>query len=378
MGTGRSPFGTILPDPLTVDLRSPWDVTFGDDNTLYIAMAGTHQIWAMNLDTNQLIASVVGSGREALTNDSLTNSALAQPSGLYYRYGRLYFADSESSSIRVADFKMDTVTTLAGPDFDSLFDFGDVDGEVGTSRLQHALGVTGSDDGLIYVADTYNSKIKVLDPQTREIKTLLGLGGEGGFHDGGIDVAKFDEPGGLDDANGKLYVADTNNNAVRVIDLATETVSTVIFPNPEALQIDGQTMIAGGNSALGETLTLPEQVVSPGDGTIALSLTLPEGYKINDLIDSSVVFSSQNGAVKLTDSSAAIVIDSESIRVPARFSDGSDTLYADLTLYYCRTGEEALCFIDSVVIELPVSVSLDSGHESSLTIDHEIVPPEGV
>src|SRR5262249_20616605 len=151
--------------------------------------------------------------------------------------GKLYFADSESSSIRVADIQGGEVHTLAGPRTNDLFAFGDVDGGPGTARLQHTLGVTGDENGMLYVADTYNSKIKLLDPETQEISTLFGLGGDGGFRDGGADAAEFDEPGGLTYANGKLYVADTNNQSIRVIDLEGKTVGTITFPNPEALQI---------------------------------------------------------------------------------------------------------------------------------------------
>jgi DNA-binding beta-propeller fold protein YncE len=81
-------------------------------------------------------------------------------------------------------------------------------------------------DGLLYVADTYNSKIKTVDPETRRARTLLGGDGHG-WRDGAEPL--FYEPGGLDLAAGKLYVADTNNHAVRVVDLATLEASTVVF-----------------------------------------------------------------------------------------------------------------------------------------------------
>ena len=93
---------------------------------------------ALDLEADQLEV-VVGDGREALLNYTLLLSELAQPSGLYYADGLLYFADSESSSIRVADFTTGVVRTLAGPLENTLFDFGDVDGPVGVSRIQHPL-----------------------------------------------------------------------------------------------------------------------------------------------------------------------------------------------------------------------------------------------
>ena len=171
--------------------------------------------------------------------------------------------------------------TIAGATDNNLFDFGDVDGAVGISRLQHPLGITGADDGMLYVADTYNSRIKQIDPATDTVTTIAGAGEGGDFHDGIGTEAAVDEPGGVSAAGNRLFIADTNNNAIRVLDLTTKQMSTILFPNPEKLQMSDQPTVIGGNSALGETLTLPEQSVAPGDGAITVRIVLPDGYKIN-------------------------------------------------------------------------------------------------
>jgi DNA-binding beta-propeller fold protein YncE len=111
--------------------------------------------------------------------------------------------------------KTGDVDTLVGK---GLFVFGDTDGEGDAVRLQHALGVVYH-QGKLYVADTYNSKLKVLDPATKKCTTFLG-GGSGADR-------LFNEPAGLSLANGKLYVADTNAHRIRVVDLATKQVSTL-------------------------------------------------------------------------------------------------------------------------------------------------------
>jgi len=382
-GTGQRGHGRDVPtdgssidDPLNFNLRSPWDVELDGKGTLYIAMAGLHQLWAYDLNDKTLRVAV-GDGREALVNRTLSTSELAQPSGLYYTDGLLYFADSESSSIRVADIPADEVRLLSGPTGNTLFDFGDIDGELGTARLQHPLGVTGTPDGTLYIADTYNSRIKRIDPSTQVTTTVFGLGGDGGFSDGDANTAQFDEPGGLDYANGKLYVADTNNHAIRVIDLEAGTVSTVAFPNPEALVIENAPVtVVGGNQMLDADLTLDTQTVASGSDQITLTVTLPENFKINDLVDSTVVFSG-SGDVTVEDGSQTLVIadDARSVSLPVTVS-GDGSLFADLTLYYCREGEEALCFIDTLVIEAPFTV--EDGGASALTIEHTIVPPEGI
>ena len=127
-------------------------------------------------------------------------------------------ADSEGSSIRAVPFaprqEVRTVVGTAHLPSRRLFTFGDVDGLPPEVRLQHPLGVVYY-DGRLYVADTYNNKIKVIDPETGETKTLAGTG-KPGRRD---DPAEFDEPAGISAAAGKLYVADTNNHVIRVIDL---------------------------------------------------------------------------------------------------------------------------------------------------------------
>jgi DNA-binding beta-propeller fold protein YncE len=358
-----------------VALSSPWDVALGD-GTLYIAMAGPHQIWALTLETN-MIQPLIGSGREGLQDGLFRDADLAQPSGLFYENGMLYFADSESSSIRVADIQQGEVHTLAGPGENNLFDFGDVDGKVGTSRLQHALGVTGDQIGMLYVADTYNSKVKLVNPQTKEISTLFGLGGDGGFRDGGADAAEFDEPGGLTYANGKLYVADTNNQSIRVIDLDGKTVSTITFPNPEALQIGSSPTVVAGNSALGEQVTLPEQTVAAGDGEIVLNIALPDGYKLNNLAPFTSEWTVSGDAITIADADRKqqIVEPELPIRVPVKLTEGDDLLHGDLTIYYCEAVQESLCFIDQVSIDVPVTVAA-SGTSSEITLERTITPPQ--
>jgi DNA-binding beta-propeller fold protein YncE len=139
----------------------------------------------------------------------------------------LYVADSEGSSIRKVPLSPGSreVGTVVGsdhlPDGTRLFAFGDRDGSKTEARLQHALEVVHHDNRL-YVADTYNHKIKVVS-KNGETRTLAGSGKPGK----GDSPAEFHEPAGLAYARGKLYVADTNNHLIRTIDLATNKVETL-------------------------------------------------------------------------------------------------------------------------------------------------------
>ena len=112
--------------------------------------------------------------------------------------------------------------TLAGS---GLFDFGDADGDGQAARLQHPLGID-LHEGIVYIADTYNNKIKRLDVGTRAVATVAGTG-VSGHTDGHLETASFYEPGGLSVAEERIYVADTNNHAIRVVDLVQHRVTTL-------------------------------------------------------------------------------------------------------------------------------------------------------
>ncbi len=224
-GTGRQGQDRIGGRPAAIlNLASPWDLAL-DGSTLYVAMAGTHQLWTIDLAAGTARA-FAGNGREARMDGPLATAALAQPSGLALAGRRLVFADSESSSIRAVELDAGKVVTLAGasPIAQDLFSFGDADGRGMAAKLQHPLGVAVAPDGSIFVADSYNHRIKRLDPSTGEIVTVAGTG-KPGAADGPLKEASFSEPGGLSVAGNLLYVADTNNHRVRVVDLAAGTVS---------------------------------------------------------------------------------------------------------------------------------------------------------
>ena len=207
---------------LEAALSSPWDIVCSA-HRLYIAMAGTHQIFVYFTDRHE-IEPFAGTGHEDIRDGTRTEAFFAQPNGLSLDDDRvLYVADSETSAVRAVSLTgAENVITLVGT---GLFDFGDQDGVGDEVLLQHIQAVCFV-DGLVYLADTYNNRIKVLNPRTREVTSFAGSG-EAGYTDGRPDVARFNEPAGLAAAEGKLYVADTNNHAIRMIDLASGGVETL-------------------------------------------------------------------------------------------------------------------------------------------------------
>ena len=228
-GTGEQGVDRGAQGPGTqVAVSSPWDLTH-HEGTLYIAMAGIHQLWRLSL-ADGVVQPHAGTGAESIENGPLATATLAQPSGITVGNGVLYFVDSETSSVRSAGIDPATgrVATMVGID---LFAFGDRDGVEHHVRLQHPIGIDWH-EGEIFLADTYNHKIKRLLPLTRSVQTVLGSGAPG-LHDGAAQHCTFSEPSGLSFAqfdDGRpplLYVADTNNHAIRVADLTADRVWTL-------------------------------------------------------------------------------------------------------------------------------------------------------
>jgi len=210
---------------LETKLNSPWDVERVGDR-LFIAMAGAHQIWEMQLDTG-IIGVYAGNGRESCVDGNLAESAFSQPSGLATDRSELFVADSEISSIRAIGIDEDPqVRTVCGSG--ELFGFGDRDGRAEEVRLQHCLGVEYAQNYL-WVADTYNHKIKRIDHRGGMSRTMIGDGTAGHLDGKGIN-ARFFEPSGLSAIGPHLFIADTNNHVIRRVELDTLTVTTLDFP----------------------------------------------------------------------------------------------------------------------------------------------------
>ena len=222
-GTGEQGYERLGGGPgREVPLSSPWDLALIGQR-LWIAMAGTHQVWAFDLSTGH-VGVAAGTGAESIHDGPLREATFAQPSRLSALGGVLYVADSESSAVRNVDPANDQVRRLVGR--------GSSTSATSTVLPVRPLATPAGRRGhggvgtpLVYVADTYNDKLKRLDPVTRHVTSWAG--GGAGHEDGDLMAARFWEPSGLSLAGTWLYVADTNNHAVRLVDVAAGMVRTL-------------------------------------------------------------------------------------------------------------------------------------------------------
>ena len=198
-------------DALHLDLRSPWDLAVREGQ-VYIAMAGSHQIWRLGLGDGK-ISAYAGSGREGLGTGPLREASFSQPSGLALMGDDLYVADAEASAIRRLRMGQGLVENLVGA---GLFEFGDRDGPLRQAQLQHVSGIATLGPGRLAVADTYNHKVKLIDLAAGTVTTVLGTGKPGRRLGTRADT-ELNEPAGVAVIDGRLLVADTNNH--RILDL---------------------------------------------------------------------------------------------------------------------------------------------------------------
>lgn len=360
-GTGKlEDFNGSGGSALTTGLRSPWDLTLVG-RTLYIAMAGSHQIWRADLDKNT-VEPYAGTRAEARVDGNIKEAAFSQPSGIVSDGSKMWVADSEANIIRQIDFQTEEVETLVGGD---LFQFGDQDGEGDDVLLQHPLGIALY-DGKILIADTYNHKIKLLDVEKQTVTTFLGTG-KSGQTDGA--EATFYEPAGLTIADGKLFVADTNNHAIRVVDLKTKSVSTLkiegLKPPPQI-----ETESSGLSS---KEIKLESQTVAAGaNNSLIFNIKLPEGFHLNPNAPQKYEISVADKQ-KLKIANPTQKFKTLPVVIPFSASGkGAANLKAKLTVYYCREDNTGVCLIKSLAWNVPVNITADKKAANKVEISANV------
>lgn len=246
-------------DPLGFALSTPWDLAWSQVmGQAVIAMAGIHQMWSFD-PVQGTLAVLAGTTQEGLVDGPVVGSWWAQPSGVdELPDGRLVVADSETSAIRVLDPRSFRVSTLVGK---GLFDFGHVDGPADSARLQHPLGVTALPDGRIAVADTYNGAIRIVDPE--------GADGSATVVTIATDLAEPSAAivGPPVDGIGQLIVVESGAHRLTWVPVA-KAAERVIDRGQQRSE-------------------RPATEVGPGPLTIRVLFTPPEGHKLDESLGPS-------------------------------------------------------------------------------------------
>ena len=370
-GTGQSTHRVTPGSPLSTSLASPWDVERVGDQ-IFVAGAGRHQIWVIELSSNGRTATWVdifaGTGAEGLDDGPRLSATLSQPSGLAADSSTLWFTDPEASAVRSIELGSNgQLTTLIG---EGLFSWGDTVGASEATKLQHAVGIEllGGD---LYVADTYNHRIKVIDSQSTNSRVVAG-NGEPGLTDGFGGAAQLDEPSGLSGADGTLFIADTNNHRIRTLDIATGELTTLKFSNQQSAALLRRT-------AADEIVTFPLQTVSPGTLDLTVELFVPTAYEFNSDGTFVLEIEIQNASMSRIEGRSSY--QAQGPTMPQQFSliieeEEDLRIQADATVFYCPARNATFCLLRHVQLAVPIAVEGSGVKNISLT--HELPTSEEI
>jgi thiol-disulfide isomerase/thioredoxin/sugar lactone lactonase YvrE len=259
-GTGRQLRERSGSGPaLKQDLSTPWDLAWFIDRVV-IAMAGTHQLWALHLATDpadNTVAVLGGTSAEGIRDGAADEAWFAQPSGLAVSPdgSRLWVADSETSALRSLDVTDEgfVVTTHVGQ---GLFDFGHRDGPADQALLQHPLGVTVLPDGSVAISDTYNGAIRRFDPLTSEVSTLA--------------TGLLEPCDAVVEASEQTDGPPAGRSQLVVVESAAHQLVRIPLPD-KAQRVNG----------LAHQTQRPRTEVAPGVLTLTVHFTPPTGQKLD-------------------------------------------------------------------------------------------------
>lgn len=201
LGAGRPAYTNVEEQGggLRVSINAPHAVSASGD-VLYVAATGQHQVLRVDL-RHQRVETIAGDGRSDVRDGIGGQSSLSQPMALALASGQLLIADAGGNAIRRLRFADLALTTLAGS---SPWEPGNRDGVGDKARFAYPCGMAATENR-VYVADTLNDRVCVLDPYSGEVSTMR------------IDHP-LHEPQGLSFAAGFLWVADRNGHAVLRVD----------------------------------------------------------------------------------------------------------------------------------------------------------------
>jgi sugar lactone lactonase YvrE len=213
-GTGHPRYSGDGGQAVLASLQDPAAIALDGRGHLYIADQSNNRIRAINLRTG-LMSTVAGNGTAAYNGDGMpaTEACLAGPSGLAMGPdGTLYVADTFNGRIRSVNLEMGTIDTVAGDGGEYRFQ----DGEESVS-LSRPYGIAVDHQGNVLLTDSDSHLLRLFDKSRRITSRTAGTGIPSFSGDGGpAESASFNYPFGVAiDGRGAIYVADTFNHRVR-------------------------------------------------------------------------------------------------------------------------------------------------------------------
>jgi streptogramin lyase len=264
-------------------LNYPFGVHLDASGNLLIADTYNHRIRKVNARTG-IITTVAGTGSKGFSGDGgpATSARLRYPFSVYAdSAGNIYIADTYNYRIRKVDGQSQIITTVVG---DGSAKFRGDGGLATDASIMKSYDVAVDKEGNLYIADSHSHCIRKVDATTGIIDTVVGQGTNAGSSgDGGLATeARLNTPTGVYvDAFGNIYVSDTKNDVIRKVDATTQIITTV-----------------AGNGTPGFS----------GDGGLATQaqMAYPEGLWV-DSSGNIFIVDTDNCRVRMVDGTTAII-----------------------------------------------------------------------
>lgn len=254
-GTGQPGFGGDGDLATEATLNSPAGVGVDAKGNVLIADTFNNRIRIVDNRTG-IIRTMTGTGIQGASGDGglAVAAQLFEPSGLFVdQAGNVLVADTGNHRVRRVEADTGVIITIAGSGVSGFSG----DGGPGLSaQLNGPTAVAADEDGNVVIADTVNNRIRRVEAGTGTITTIAGTGTQGFAGDGGLAIqAELTEPSGVTvDAKGHIVIADSFNNRVRLVDLSTGIIMTVIGVGTRGLSGNGTgALLAELNNPVGLT-----------------------------------------------------------------------------------------------------------------------------
>lgn len=220
-------------------LNNPTSIALDALGDIYFSDSGNNVVRRIDVFTGAITTAVGTMGQHGYSGDSgaASNATLNSPNGLAFdSAGNLYIADTGNHSIRLVNGATQAISTIVGRGFAA---FGGDEGPATAALLNGPWSVTLSPAGELYIADQNNMRIRKVDA-TGIIHTVIGTGIGGFSGDGKLAaLAQLDVPASVAiDVAGNIYVADSGNNRVRKVNAKTGLIDTVAGNFSESISGD--------------------------------------------------------------------------------------------------------------------------------------------
>lgn len=282
------------------NFNNPYHMEISDKEDLIVSDSGNHQVVIINSNGEKI---TIGSGKKGYRDGKIETAEFNEPKGIAVdSKGNIFVSDSGNNVIRKISLKESRVYTFAGSG-----EKGFKNGQRKRASFDKPIGIVIDSKGRILVADAMNNLIRVID-EDGKVSTYTGKnGGQGSYKDGSLEEARFNEPSDISiSKDGRIFIADSGNQMIRVIENNEVKKYAGIFSNPSVIGNYGESGFKNGKF-------------------FASKFNYPKGLDVVDK-ERVIVADTWNGKIRLLDKGIVTTI-ADNLEAP------TDVIYHNKKLY---------------------------------------------